>query len=91
MSGSPHAGAIAASRRGSATRNSRNDEPEDLFPDLPEGKKRKFILVEDSDRQSRLRVRVTLEGVDTREIQTRFARAVPSSREAISRARCRAP
>ncbi|KAH8886745.1 hypothetical protein GQ53DRAFT_657284 [Thozetella sp. PMI_491] len=66
-------GAIpAATRRSSVGRNSRNDEPEDLFPDIPEAKKRKFILVEDSDRQSRLRVRVTLEGVDTREIPDSF-------------------
>ena len=48
------------------------DDPADLFPDLPEGKKRKFILVEDADRQARLRVRVTLEGVDTREIPDSF-------------------
>ncbi len=72
MSASPHAGAVAVSRRASVGRNSRNDEPDDLFPDLPEAKKRKFILVEDSDRQSRLRVRVTLEGVDTREIPDSF-------------------
>jgi hypothetical protein len=43
-----------------------------LFPDIPEAKKRKFILVEDTDRQSRLRVRVTLDGVDTREIPDSF-------------------
>jgi hypothetical protein len=49
-----------------------DDAPEDLFPDIPEAKKRKFILVEDSDRQSRLRVRVTLDGVDTREIPDSF-------------------
>ncbi len=62
----------AAARHTSVGRNSRNDAPEDLFPDIPEAKKRKFILVEDSDRQSRLRVRVTLEGVDTREIPDSF-------------------
>ena len=33
-----------------------NNEPRDLFPDLPEGKKRKFILVDDNVRGSRLRV-----------------------------------
>lgn len=57
-----------------ARRHSRADaeEPDDLFPDIPEAKKRKFILVEDSDRQSRLRVRVTLDGVDTREIPDSF-------------------
>ncbi|KAK4674030.1 hypothetical protein QC763_116970 [Podospora pseudopauciseta] len=78
LSGSPHAsgggGAIAA-RRMSAGRDPRDDEPEDLFPDIPEAKKRKFILVEDSDRQSRLRVRVTLDGVDTREIPDSFRKS----------------
>lgn len=51
------------------------DEPEGLFPDIPEAKKRKFILVEDNDRQSRLRVRVTLDGVDTREIPDSFRKS----------------
>ncbi|KAK1758605.1 hypothetical protein QBC47DRAFT_358440 [Echria macrotheca] len=73
LSGSPHAsGSAIAARRLS---RSRNDEPEDLFPDIPEAKKRKFILVEDSDRQSRLRVRVTLDGVDTREIPDSFRKS----------------
>jgi len=72
LSGSPHAGSAVAARRTTAGRSSRDDEPEDLFPDIPEAKKRKFILVEDSDRQSRLRVRVTLDGVDTREIPDSF-------------------
>ncbi|TLD06927.1 hypothetical protein PgNI_10703 [Pyricularia grisea] len=61
-------GAIAARRHSRADA----EEPDDLFPDIPEAKKRKFILVEDSDRQSRLRVRVTLDGVDTREIPDSF-------------------
>lgn len=65
--------AIAARRDGS--RAPGGDEPEDLFPDIPEAKKRKFILVEDSDRQSRLRVRVTLDGVDTREIPDSFRKS----------------
>lgn len=46
--------------------------PEGLFPDLPETRKRKFILVEDTRRGSRLRVRVTLDGVDTNEIPDSF-------------------
>jgi hypothetical protein len=76
LNGSPHGsgGAIAA-RRPSASRGSSHDGPEDLFPDIPEAKKRKFILVEDSDRQSRLRVRVTLDGVDTREIPDSFRKS----------------
>ncbi|KAK4145753.1 uncharacterized protein C8A04DRAFT_26500 [Dichotomopilus funicola] len=69
----PHGGSMAP-RRLSASRNL-PDGPEDLFPDIPEAKKRKFILVEDSDRQSRLRVRVTLDGVDTREIPDSFRKS----------------
>lgn len=74
LSGAQHVvGAIGAHRANSNARGgSRFDEPDDLFPDMPEAKKRKFILVEDLDRQSRLRVRVTLEGVDTREIPDSF-------------------
>jgi hypothetical protein len=56
-------------------RASPHDGPEDLFPELPESKKRKFILVEDHERQSRLRVRVTLNGVDTREIPDSFRKS----------------
>ena len=48
------------------------DAPEGLFPDVPEAKKRKFILVDDNIRGSRLRVRVTLDGVDTNEIPDSF-------------------
>ena len=48
-------------------------QPEGLFPDLPEAKKRKFVLVE--DRGSRLRVRVTLNMVDTSEIPDSFRRS----------------
>lgn len=43
-----------------------------LFPALPEARKRKFILVDDNRRGSRLRVRVTLDGVDTNEIPDSF-------------------
>ncbi|KAG5930705.1 hypothetical protein E4U53_002169 [Claviceps sorghi] len=48
------------------------DAPVGLFPNIPEAKKRKFILVDDSMRGSRLRVRVTLDGVDTNEIPDSF-------------------
>ncbi|KAL2149797.1 hypothetical protein VTH82DRAFT_7473 [Thermothelomyces myriococcoides] len=66
---------LAAARRMNHGRGADPDTPEDLFPDIPEAKKRKFILVEDSDRQSRLRVRVTLDGVDTREIPDSFRKS----------------
>ncbi|KAK0368097.1 hypothetical protein CLIM01_14547 [Colletotrichum limetticola] len=68
MGSSSHAGAISARRHS----RSDNGEPEDLFPNIPEAKKRKFILVEDNVRGSRLRVRVTLDGVDTKEIPDSF-------------------
>ncbi|KFA62704.1 hypothetical protein S40285_05552 [Stachybotrys chlorohalonatus IBT 40285] len=66
----PHAAGSASpvGRRSRATA----DEPSDLFPNIPEAKKRKFILVEDKIRGSRLRVRVTLDGVDTNEIPDSF-------------------
>lgn len=48
-------------------------QPDGLFPDVPEAKKRKFVLVE--DRGSRLRVRVTLNMVDTSEIPDSFRRS----------------
>ena len=66
----PHAGGAIPARR-----HQREDEPADLFPDMPEAKKRKFILVEDNARGSRLRVRVTLQGVDTNEIPDSFRKS----------------
>lgn len=65
----PHAGGAIPARSRS---RSHAEEPRGLFPDIPEVKKRKFILVEDNVRGSRLRVRVTLEGVDTNEIPDSF-------------------
>ncbi|KAI0019712.1 hypothetical protein F4780DRAFT_771112 [Xylariomycetidae sp. FL0641] len=71
ISGANH-GPITARRQ---SRDSDNETPEGLFPDLPEAKKRKFILVDDNKRGGRLRVRVTLEGVDTREIPDSFRKS----------------
>ncbi|KAI1401484.1 hypothetical protein F4819DRAFT_486511 [Hypoxylon fuscum] len=69
--GGPHHSTIAARRM------SRDDDknPEGLFPDIPDAKKRKFILVEDSKRNSRLRVRVTLEEVNPKEIPDSFRKS----------------
>jgi hypothetical protein len=39
-----------------------------MFGDLPESKKRKFILVQDDERNTRVRVRVTLDTVNMEEI-----------------------
>ncbi|KAK8005286.1 hypothetical protein PG990_011323 [Apiospora arundinis] len=68
---SHHGGAITAARN---TRDE-DENPEGLFPDIPEAKKRKFILVEDNKRGCRLRVRVTLESVDTKEIPDSFRKS----------------
>ena len=62
-----------------ARRYSRNDDDEEnnppgLFPDCPEAKKRKFILVDDIKRGCRLRVRVELENINTKEIPDSFRR-----------------
>ena len=45
-----------------------------LYGDLPEAKRRKFILVEDSQRGTRVRVRVTLDNVDMDEIPDSYRR-----------------
>lgn len=49
--------------------------PSGLFPPMPDDKKRKFVLVEDNVRGSRLRVRVTLEGVNSAEIPDSFRKS----------------
>jgi hypothetical protein len=65
----PHSSNMVPARR---HQRAGADEHGDLFPNIPEAKKRKFILVEDNVRGSRLRVRVTLDGVDTNEIPDSF-------------------
>jgi hypothetical protein len=52
-----------------AARSKSTDEDNvSLFSDIPEVKKRKFILVDDPSRGQRIRVRVTLDTVDTTQI-----------------------
>lgn len=68
----PHSGGTAPARQ---HERAGADQHDDLFPNIPEAKKRKFILVEDNVRGSRLRVRVTLEGVDTNEIPDSFRKS----------------
>lgn len=53
-------------------RNPSNDE---LFGCLPEGRRRKFILVEDSQRKCRVRVRATLDQVNVDEIPDSYRMA----------------
>ncbi|KAL4896089.1 hypothetical protein BDV59DRAFT_171995 [Aspergillus ambiguus] len=46
----------------------RNPSADDLFGTFPEGKRRKFILVDDTQRSCRVRVKVMLDQVDMNEI-----------------------
>jgi hypothetical protein len=51
------------------------DERTTLFGDIPEAKKRKFILVDDPGKGGRVRVRVTLDTVDIKEIPDSFRKS----------------
>jgi len=58
---------------GTAAMASREQEERDevdsaLFGELPEGKRRKFILVEDTQKNARVRVKVTLDQIEMSEI-----------------------
>lgn len=46
----------------------RESQESTLFGDLPEGKKRKFILVDDTQKNARVRVKVTLDQVNVQDI-----------------------
>ncbi len=46
----------------------RDEQESALFGDLPEGKKRKFILVDDTQKNARVRVKVTLDQVNVQDI-----------------------
>jgi len=66
-----HGSAIAARDRAKAE----DDDRSSLFGDVPEGKKRKFILVDDPHKGQRVRVRVTLENVNIDEIPDSFRKS----------------
>jgi len=51
------------------------EERASLFGDIPEAKKRKFILVDDPGKGGRVRVRVTLDTVDIKEIPDSFRKS----------------
>lgn len=73
-----HAAPNRLSRGGTGNDSSEADqerETAELFGDIPEAKKRKFILVEDPVRGGRTRVRVTLDTIDTRSIPDSYRRA----------------
>ncbi|KAM3083710.1 hypothetical protein ACMFMG_002180 [Clarireedia jacksonii] len=63
------------SRPIAARSKSEEEDRASLFGDLPEAKKRKFILVEDPVKGSRIRVRVTLDTVDINEIPDSFRKS----------------
>lgn len=52
----------------SKEQDDKDEEDNALFGDLPEGKRRKFILVEDSQKSARVRVKVTLDQIEMSEI-----------------------
>lgn len=58
-----------------ARSKSEEDDRTSLFGDIPEGKKRKFILVDDPQKGQRVRVRVTLDTVDINEIPDSFRKS----------------
>ena len=62
--GRPHGNAAMASGQ----KDGRDEADSALFGDVPEGKKRKFILVEDTQRNCRVRVKVQLDQVEMSEI-----------------------
>lgn len=59
----------------SAAAAKEEEDKKSLFGDIPEGKKRKFILVDDTMRGSRIRVRVTLDTVDIKEIPDSYRKS----------------
>ncbi|KAL2820511.1 hypothetical protein BDW59DRAFT_117199 [Aspergillus cavernicola] len=62
--------AVATSNRVEEVEDNDEHDPskDDLFGTLPEGKRRKFILVDDTQRGCRVRVKVMLDQVDMNEI-----------------------
>lgn len=68
----PHAGGVPVSKQ------QEQDEEERklaMFGDLPESKRRKFILVDDAQRGTRVRVRVTLDTVKMEEMPDSYRKS----------------
>ena len=53
-------------------KDEKDEQDSALFGDVPEGKRRKFILVEDTQRNNRVRVKVMLDQVEMSEIPDSF-------------------
>lgn len=62
--GRPGGNAAMASK----DQDEKDEEDNALFGELPEGKRRKFILVEDTQKSARVRVKVTLDQIEMSEI-----------------------
>lgn len=56
----------------SASKEEDEDRKHSLFGDVPEAKRRKFILVDDLERNSRVRVRVMLDQVNMKELPDQY-------------------
>jgi hypothetical protein len=68
----PQYGRQSGNTMASSAETDREEEDSLLFGDVPEGKRRKFILVEDSQRQTKVRVKVMLDQVEMSEIPDSF-------------------
>lgn len=77
--GPPHPSHPIAARSQSHSKRGAEDMDEEeritLFGDIPEAKKRKFVLVDDPAKGGRVRVRVTLDTVDIKEIPDSFRKS----------------
>jgi hypothetical protein len=68
QSGMHHLGRPGGTAMASKEQEEKDDEDTALFGELPEGKRRKFILVEDTQKNARVRVKVTLDQIEMSEI-----------------------
>lgn len=68
----PHAAGVAASKQQDQDEEERKLA---MFGDLPESKRRKFILVDDAQRGTRVRVRVTLDTVKMEEMPDSYRKS----------------
>lgn len=67
-----HPGSNHTAVAASLTKTEDEERKHSLFGDLPEAKRRKFIVVEDPERNTRVRVRVMLDQVDMDELPDSF-------------------
>lgn len=67
-----HTGSAQTAVAASVPKTEDEDRKHSLFGDVPEAKRRKFILVDDPDRNSRVRVRVMLDQVNMKELPDQY-------------------